>query len=605
MADTVRTLDEILALLPDNSTGAIDPQDLRDQTVTLYRDIIYDDYAAFAASTEVARPVGSIVDFGDGRGVVVASGGDIQNSAGPPMQLKVLQEDFDYNVKAFGIVGDGSDETEKLFTAMSRVTEGDDIYNEDEPRSKLDLEGLTITITASGSIEQTLDGRTFASLKGSMRNGAITSVDNISVGVSYLGKYYTFDDVYFNSNSGSGIIRVTGWYASFDSVRFRGVVSFEADQPPTSSNYGQYYNTFKQCRFIKGFVHDMRYGPFNHNKFDMCRFFRGCHVFDSGSAGYTSGTPSRDFHSNSFYSCEWYIVTGDGITYNGVEYSFVIEPDISVGGVNYIYSDYEELSCRGFYGDFVIKGSHHSGNAGQYGGGKIGYRLPLEGNNLIDKGVPLIYPVGNVNLARGGDFSEWAKRGATTQIVPHCVKTSSSAVLVTTLDDTPFGGNQVLEISGSDKAFDIRPSITNTGTDDLQNYHAAFYMKIKTAGDYTAAPRFVDTSQGANGTGFTFDDGWQLITGPTNDRYRIYFPAGSTAELYIGPMAIYDGGGLFLPSYKEGRKTIFTSTIPAQGTWAVGDIAYNDAPSAGGTVGWVCTTAGTPGTWKTFGSIAA
>ena len=45
--------------------------------------------------------------------------------------------------------------------------------------------------------------------------------------------------------------------------------------------------------------------------------------------------------------------------------------------------------------------------------------------------------------------------------------------------------------------------------------------------------------------------------------------------------------------------------IPTVGTWAVGSLVYNSAPTAGGYVGWVCTTAGTPGTWKTFGAISA
>ena len=49
----------------------------------------------------------------------------------------------------------------------------------------------------------------------------------------------------------------------------------------------------------------------------------------------------------------------------------------------------------------------------------------------------------------------------------------------------------------------------------------------------------------------------------------------------------------------------YTSAAPTTGTWKVGDVAYNLTPTAGGTIGWVCTTAGTPGTWKTFGSIAA
>ncbi len=44
---------------------------------------------------------------------------------------------------------------------------------------------------------------------------------------------------------------------------------------------------------------------------------------------------------------------------------------------------------------------------------------------------------------------------------------------------------------------------------------------------------------------------------------------------------------------------------PTTGAWAVGDVVWNSAPAAGGSEGWVCTTAGTPGTWKLFGTIAA
>jgi hypothetical protein len=47
------------------------------------------------------------------------------------------------------------------------------------------------------------------------------------------------------------------------------------------------------------------------------------------------------------------------------------------------------------------------------------------------------------------------------------------------------------------------------------------------------------------------------------------------------------------------------SAAPVAGTWVVGDIVYHSAPAAAGFIGWVCTTAGTPGTWKTFGAISA
>ena len=53
----------------------------------------------------------------------------------------------------------------------------------------------------------------------------------------------------------------------------------------------------------------------------------------------------------------------------------------------------------------------------------------------------------------------------------------------------------------------------------------------------------------------------------------------------------------------EGRES--RAAVPTGGTWKRGHILYNSAPSAAGTVGWICTASGTPGTWKTFGTIAA
>jgi hypothetical protein len=47
------------------------------------------------------------------------------------------------------------------------------------------------------------------------------------------------------------------------------------------------------------------------------------------------------------------------------------------------------------------------------------------------------------------------------------------------------------------------------------------------------------------------------------------------------------------------------SSAPASGTWQRGDVVYNTGAAAEGYVGWVCVTAGTPGTWKGFGAIEA
>ena len=50
---------------------------------------------------------------------------------------------------------------------------------------------------------------------------------------------------------------------------------------------------------------------------------------------------------------------------------------------------------------------------------------------------------------------------------------------------------------------------------------------------------------------------------------------------------------------------VYMDVTPTGGTWKVGDVVNKLTPTAGGTIGWVCTTAGTPGTFKTFGAISA
>lgn len=52
-------------------------------------------------------------------------------------------------------------------------------------------------------------------------------------------------------------------------------------------------------------------------------------------------------------------------------------------------------------------------------------------------------------------------------------------------------------------------------------------------------------------------------------------------------------------------ETYIASNPPSTGTWARGDRAWNILPSAGGTPGWICTTGGSPGTWKAMAVLAA
>jgi hypothetical protein len=100
------------------------------------------------------------------------------------------------------------------------------------------------------------------------------------------------------------------------------------------------------------------------------------------------------------------------------------------------------------------------------------------------------------------------------------------------------------------------------------------------------------------------------ITNPTiqNPTGRsIWISSGSDNVIYSNDLSqgsrLLDSGTNTLYS---GRTRKYEGVAaPLTGTWNAGDIIYDITPSASGHIGWVCVTAGTPGTWKTFGTISA
>jgi hypothetical protein len=52
-----------------------------------------------------------------------------------------------------------------------------------------------------------------------------------------------------------------------------------------------------------------------------------------------------------------------------------------------------------------------------------------------------------------------------------------------------------------------------------------------------------------------------------------------------------------------GKKFISATSAPSQGTFAKGDVCWNESPAPGNYVGWVCVLDGAPGEWMPFGAI--
>ena len=84
----------------------------------------------------------------------------------------------------------------------------------------------------------------------------------------------------------------------------------------------------------------------------------------------------------------------------------------------------------------------------------------------------------------------------------------------------------------------------------------------------------------------------------TSEMYLDFY--GNTAE---SGLVVFDGSPV-ATVVGEGTRQAWYSAVPTTGTWLRGDIVWNTAPASAGYIGWVCVTAGTPGTWQTFGLIS-
>tara|TARA_B100000925_G_scaffold133365_1_gene99701 strand:- start:61 stop:507 length:447 start_codon:yes stop_codon:yes gene_type:complete len=74
----------------------------------------------------------------------------------------------------------------------------------------------------------------------------------------------------------------------------------------------------------------------------------------------------------------------------------------------------------------------------------------------------------------------------------------------------------------------------------------------------------------------------------------------------IGVSAVTNGVSLETsgPVKFQNKKMEVGDGIPTIGLYNQGDIVWHDAPSPGGHLGWICVRTGTPGEWRSFGTIS-
>jgi hypothetical protein len=97
-----------------------------------------------------------------------------------------------------------------------------------------------------------------------------------------------------------------------------------------------------------------------------------------------------------------------------------------------------------------------------------------------------------------------------------------------------------------------------------------------------------------------------------NGEFRLYHAlaaSGPTYNLNYSSFSEFFRSGY---SSTDGRwmgngtnRSKWAAAAPVAGTWVQGDVVWNTGVAAAGSPGWVCTTGGTPGTWKTMANVSA
>jgi len=107
-----------------------------------------------------------------------------------------------------------------------------------------------------------------------------------------------------------------------------------------------------------------------------------------------------------------------------------------------------------------------------------------------------------------------------------------------------------------------------------------------------------------------FTNGWSLYAtylrrvDNSNSTFFARQFVGSTDPsqvVKVTALRAYTNGYFPIPAPYKWQE--FRTAAPTTGTWKRGDIVWNSQPSALGTPGWMCTTAGTPGTWSAMANL--
>lgn len=225
------------------------------------------------------------------------------------------------------------------------------------------------------------------------------------------------------------------------------------------------------------------------------------------------------------------------------------------------------------------------------------------------------YLLSNIHIEHGGDVT--GLTGITFDGVSHVraqniqLQAGIPASYTQGIHITSAPGNVDIEIDDVTNINGINPVLVDDAygaTLGAVNISRYVTPDVTTYGGSRFAPSTNNTSSGATNVAMA------LVSHDSNNIYTASFPGGGGGVVRwvytpTGKPIMQWGTDATVffyesPTLQNGLRGFATRvSAPSTGTHAVGDIVFNADPVAGGYIGWVCTSAGTPGTWKQWGAI--
>jgi parallel beta-helix repeat protein len=338
--------------------------------------------------------------------------------------------------------------------------------------------------------------------------------------------------------------------------------------------------------------------------------FDGIYFEANAQTGHVFATPSKTVKAD--------IIVNGTTLLNNMNYSF---PSVNVTVNNCLFnSTYTETAIYAIGAQAMNVKGNFNPNANipllktwgdsTYAGPR---NVEIQGNNSFTKDLD----IDSVTSNRPGFFSTWNSDSVTRlNYFPRSVYalskwSSSSGTSQLARGASKFQGDESFDVDqGAGDAYGIVIDVT-TANPELAS-KLVYISAWAKASSTNAGPRLHIGAKTSSGS-FAVDTAWHHI------EMEDYLPASGTVGVGFAKLgstvgdivsfskvtvALIGAPDRVLNQYNLLPPVWSTTAAPTLGTWARGDVVWNTTPAAAGAPGWVCTAAGSPGTWKAMANVA-